>query len=300
LLARYAVADSPWSDRTAIYRLVLDDFDSENWALDWSGAYFARGPAGHPYLAVSAIPLNTTNVQLVGSPSPRASNTVIWMVRNLPISSFTNGVCLLPGDFLAAAGDLTTNGWFARTVDAKGVTTSMASVAPLWYSSIPYFDGREQMRDNLSFLLQTADLGYGTMQVSLGDPGYPHTDVSCPWDYVYSGFYHFDADGLGMFTQDEFGPFVCNNIYRNFVFTPSDVYGSSAGNLAGVLATGLYDWGGPYSIIHPNPKYAFQAPATVTNIPSLLAPAQTPWTCRYPDWSGNLYLGAPGCDRANS
>src|SRR5690606_11753941 len=92
--------------------------------------------------------------------------------------------------------------------------------------TIPFFDGREQLKQNLSFVLRAAD-----MAVPFSFTVNHWSNWGIRWgteDYAYASFYQmFDYEDAFLAEPREFRPFEDNHHYRNFVYDAAllDEYG---------------------------------------------------------------------------
>lgn len=263
--AHYSGGDSDWSegvsllDSTAVPHAVL-----------------VRGPQGGSYLAVSALPENTTSLLLsrvdtyVPAGNPHLiTNFTIW------VTNLVNGTFLLPASWTTpllpgGGGPYRYYNWYVQTVSADGHFSDATS---LWGSgrTIPYFDGRAQLKQNLIFLLRAA-----TPEVSFGysyhEPSYAPYFIGNPTNYAYAGFFEMD-DSWGMPRAEvhEFRPFDEHYRYRNFVFDLAQT-GSS-----GHLQTSLH-WESFWDLVLEYPATnQFRYPTNVVTFPTLLGASDTRW-----------------------
>ncbi len=200
----------------------------------------------------------------------------------IPVSSITNGICQLPDSQVPPYFDYVL---WVQTVRSNGIASGWEQLSALNpYGSdanTPFVDARQQLKDNLRFLLRAAsDNSPFAFSVS---PEYDVPFYAWPYDnYVYSGFY---GEGGAYFggSFNELHPIHANCFYRNFVFDQNNLNG------AGLLNTGCYggnsyNAGGfylPCLTITNFPTYYFNLAGYLTNnveIPSSqLTANQTPW-----------------------
>ena len=197
----------------------------------------------------------------------------------IPASKITNGIFQLPYSEVPA---YFAYGLSVQTIGSNGVASGWASLSasPNTLPNTTFVDARQQLKDNLRFLLRSADIGPFALSM---DGNY---SLLFAWpinNYVYSGFY---GEG-GLFSSGAFHPLLpiqANCIYRNFVFDQNNL------NEQGFLNTGcnggnwyLSDEGGywPCLTITNYPVYLFNLLGYLTNnaaIPSSqLGSSQTQW-----------------------
>ena len=244
-----------------------------------------EGTQGSNFLAVSALPPGTTAIRLIREDWVAASygDASFNVSNDIPLSSFSNGVCYIPAGLTTSPVDAYGNWqyfWSLESIGPNGGANSSPvylgnnSVSNANYGVIGiyplYADGRVQMKEDLIFQLRAAMVDF-TLGYYLGN--YDNEFVYPA--YVYSGFYQtFDSRGQPQAagTFDPFLPFENNYFYRNFVFSLSDVN-------QGFPTTGI--WGGytPYLAISNSPvTYQFQPPnVSGSTFPPLLSAADARW-----------------------
>lgn len=268
--------------------------------------YLDSGQQGQAYLTVAAVPPGTVVVkitrvdfyaELIEDDSSFDTNFTI------SISAFTNGVAALPAPWSAACPvdgySYSDYDWWIQTVDAQGnasgaarLTYGYAENASLYYNDYsmtsaqwptkPWFDGREQLKQNLIFLLRAGLTGQPFTYSENYTDGTAQQIISYPTNYAYADFYDFDYDsGVDPLANvGVFRPFGENYLYDNFVFNLSnlDGYGylSSINNsLPGPVVIGL---------VEP-PSYVFEPPTVSgTTITPILSTNDTRWL-----YSSRLY-----------
>jgi hypothetical protein len=229
-----------------------------------------QGSQGSNFLAASALQPGTTAIRLTradftaefsyGDYSFDASN-------DIPIASFTNGLFLIPPGLTTAPVDAYGNAtydWYAQTVNAQGGASSQSTylgenlatnvnygvdaVNPL------YFDGRVQLKQNLTFLLRvaTASTPFTYTPVNLTQP------VTMPTNYVYASYNRYSVSnylGYDGYTYisvalDPLAPFNDNYSFCDYVF-----------NVTNLNSEGMFS----------DNNFTFPPPAAgITNIPALL------------------------------
>ena len=243
------------------------------------------GPQGSSYLVASpsTLPPGTTAIRLT-----RVDQYAEWFYGNssfdtywdIPVSSLTNGLYLIPTSMQTAPMDSYGSVWYlwwVETVDANGTANSWANPASGYYNPSmtnwfepPYYDGRVHLKQNLIFQLRSAQVD-SPFQINEFYPSYT-VSINFPANYAYAGFYQYDNFNNGAFNA--LLPFVYNYTYRNFVFSVSDL---STGGLLNSVTNYLNTFN--FGLTEP-PPYYFQLPTTATNltpIPSLLDTNTTRW-----------------------
>jgi hypothetical protein len=203
--------------------------------------------------------------------------------------------------------------WYVQTENASGDMSGMTEAESLaWNSGIqttppPFYDGRQQMAQNASFLLRIAN-DFGSFYN--GSINYAYAGLY-DMSYIASPYCNIPPDGSVTAPLNTLRPFVENYFYHNFVFSVNDLDPTT-----GYLTTGLglsagYGPAGPLEPFEPystvtitaTPTYQFQLTGTnSTTIPAILDQSQTPWMCCYPQSETNVnwpYLDAPSNDGVN-
>jgi hypothetical protein len=324
--AIYAGGLSAWSPSVSV-----QDFENEITspvsANNILSASIIGGPVGSAYLAVSAIPADTyelqvTRVDIVATYyHADASYNATF---NIPISNPTNGFYLLTNSYMppdAYVGEYPTYiEWYAQAIETNGTSSSFVPVGSSYTSTEdsnqaswtvpPFFDGRIQMKQDLIFLLrdpnEPAPFSYDTIN---GDSEIGFTLE--PTNYAYAGIYNSGTvwNGYEMTPTDHsldvYRPFEENYIYANFVFNSENV--DSNGDMttgASAIGNGENNLGPPFEeydtlTLQVPATNQFQAPTTEgATIPSLLAASSTSWLFTYygGEWGnyGNLNFGDLG------
>jgi hypothetical protein len=229
-----------------------------------------RGPRGRSYLAISAMPPDAVTVHITGTVYDGYATTNL----DAPVGSFTNGVLELPliVDPFAGAPWLTyfDTYWSYYTVNAHGVP-SQTHPGDTLVPGFPFFDGRQQLADNLTFLLRDSRGSPFHCVADGGSWGY-----SAPLGYASASFLVGDAGsvlGWGWGGgRAEVAPFEENFFYRNVVFAPSDIGPNTlpatgvSGSINGIM------FGDSLSYVCPEPPNMLWTPPA-----SLLNPAQAQW-----------------------
>lgn len=185
----------------------------------------------------------------------------------IPASSITNGICVLPDSQLPP--------YFAynlciQTVRSNGVASGWAqpSVPGDWFftaASTPFVDARSQLKDNLRFLLRSAT-SYSPFAFQVYIDGYS-SFFTWPNNYVfadcyYSGIanYYDEFDEFPIWQFNDFRPINDNCFYRNFLFDQTQL----AAN--GFLDTGCYQATSYY--VQSNGYNHSEFSISITNLPS--------------------------------
>jgi len=247
------------------------------------------GANGATYLGITGVPANATTVRLLFIDIDAVSfydDASFNYTKDIPVSSFTNGVYPLPDSWQPTAdgyGD--DNDYvFAESVDADGNPSGAtffdgrAGTWPAPYNwNVPSYDGRMQMKQNLVFQLRAATVDNalhfqipgagGTLGAYVGEYIYPT-------NYAYAGLYQFANPTAGTFyfneSFDPFLPYKENYLFRNFAFSPANA--DNHGNLTtGVSASG----GSSDYVTLATPSFQFQI--YLTNSPALLTTDATHW-----------------------
>lgn len=211
-------------------------------------ASIIAGPAGSAYLAVTAIPAGTYALAVsridevaAGDFGDNSYNVTNYIV----VADPTNGLYQLPNvmvppdPYVQEYGYAATENWYVAAIATNGSTTGPVSVGTSYTSPQdgfesswtvpPYFDGREQLKQNLVFLLRepvTEPFGYELANANGQASG---NYFEQPANYAYAGFHDAQSVWNGYWISpgenelDVFRPFYENYIYENFVFNTNDV-----------------------------------------------------------------------------
>ena len=239
----------------------------------YATAVFIRGPQGNFYLAWSGVPTNVPTVKLVKGPWDFNGTPITSTSWTLATSSFTNGICLVPPEVLPGLATFTY--WFLETTNASGLA-EMIFVYPYAPSRIPFFDGRQQLQENLAFIFR-APTTTSPFFFQWLDFTHWYDFYSYPTNYSYSGFYEMGTRSgiqqtpIGAY---EFGPFRYNAMYRNFVCANTndiDRYGG--------LANGVSEdhYGYFVDLDYYAANYRFVPPTNLVAIPPLLTTNDARW-----------------------
>jgi hypothetical protein len=269
------------------------------------------GPSGGNVLAVANIPENAAKVRVfmfyTGAYVANNQENTFTIVTNvdIPVSNFTNGIAPAYSSWfnLAVMPSDPYYVWhyfYLQSVDTNGNVSGASPLTENWGPD-NFYDGREQLKQNLTFQFRVADTisPFGFISFT----NYPYigysgttTRVSNPMAYAYAAFYddhNYNAmygTVLDVPTFDIYRPFADNVLYRNFVYTPSDV--DANGNMTtGVQLNNFLDDGTNLDLSQL-PTYS---PTTNTVSAPLLGSAE--YLCNYSaGMVGDDYVHDYGCD----
>lgn len=267
-----------------------------------------------------AVPLQQTTVAAAIMPGPSGLNTVVTMgvpasaalVRlvfidenavshnddsdnyngDIPVSSITNNMYLLPTAWVPPANDSygsANYAIFAESVDSSGNSSAPTPVTSTNWVSATFYDGREQLKENLVFQLRAAPVeksfsfyfapdndiygseptywyNYPTNYACAGL--YPYTGPEYVTNEVYSGGAGIGYGGNygGM---DIFQPFGENCLFRNFVFSYADL------DQYAYFTTGVgWDISGQFELQNP---ITYEYSTNDTHLPDLLSANASRW-----------------------
>ena len=260
------------------------------------------GPQNLAYLVVPSLPAGAGTIRITRNDLNAESlgNYSLDTNFDFPATSITNGFFQIPA--ACVEGPVNSYGvayhaWSAQILDTNKYALSQAvdlgigskssgQGEPDWLVQ-PYFDGRVQLKQNLIFQFRDAsryvpfDIVTYTEDI-YGNPS-SQTYSFNPEDYVYSSFYDVNNyNGLYGSAGDyaalnAFRPFQDNYLYRNFVYTTTNV------DADGFLTTGV-QIPSPADDIGTN--VALQLPPTYLSLTNASAPVlatnQTRWLGMYP------------------
>ena len=286
LCAQYPGGASAWSSAT-----LLDS----SMAVD---GQIIRGPDGNYYVAVPALPAGVSAIRVSRHNAFETLTSI-----DIPVANFTNGIALIAPDWVASLGPegWPLTDWTMQTVNANGVP-SAPSCFTGQAKGIPFFNGTEQLQQNLTFGLRAADFSqYLRYQITSetyltdNDDSAPAFPSSCqslktqvllfftnspPSQYAFASYYHLGSS-LWAF-PDEFLPFSQNHTLRTFVFATNNVdLGSSA--IAGISGWQLDPNTAVDTAVLTTPLLnQFVPPTNLVSIPAILSLADSQYTCSSP------------------
>ena len=218
------------------------------------------GAGGSTALLVTHIPSDASSLRLVRTDN---SGTYSTTATNIPVSAFTNGAFTIPTNIVFTAQYGST--FQIQVVRPDG---SKSSAVNAGQPEALFYDGRTQMEQNVSFLLQAASLTNSFAYVL--DGASTDYQVNEPTNYTYASYYDVSSgsgSGLGDVSERDWThPFDENYRYRNFLYINTTNLDSS-----GFLNTGCsVDEDGNYSL-QVNPVFQLIIPTNSTTIPALAA-----------------------------
>lgn len=237
------------------------------------------GTSGENLTLTSPIPPGTSGFQLIQSYFDHNNLTYAQNFYNVPISDLNGNAATLPASwFQLATSDSVNEYWYVQSINTNGNVSSPSladseSENNNLQSSPPLLDGRQQLAQNLSFLLRGANtqfpLGY-----SIVGGWYSYAD------YAFSGLYDetptYAGESIGPYL-DKFEPFEENYLYKNFVYSTTNV------NQSGFLTTGLAEDTGGGDYLDPPLAYTFQPETTNDVINAVLDPTESQFITFYPE-----------------
>jgi len=297
VMANYANGNrSSWSTSVALQQQTLS-------------ALIIPGTNGTSYLAISGSTANASIIRLVFTDGFAMQNgdTSFNYTKDVPVSSFTNGLAMLPSGWEPPLTDSYGYAGYnvgAETVDASGNPGGISLVSPYdeaYYdiygnylggdgNSAPewghtFYDGRVQLKQNLTFLLRAATISQAFSLL----PTNFDSAFSLQTNYAYSSFnmvgssYRNGIDDESV--ENVLAPFELNYFFRNFT------YDASALNTFGYVTNGFSYSYNDWYLLNP-PAYQFQAPlGGATNFSALLGTNQTRWLA-----AGSYIISQSGAD----
>jgi Alpha/beta hydrolase of unknown function (DUF900) len=262
-------------------------------------------PDGGNLLAVANIPTNAANIRVfiyyAGEYPGYSGPFTIETNVDIPVAAFTNGFCPAYSNWLnlavIPANEYVNHSLYLQSVDTNGNVSGGNPLTENWGPD-NFYDGREQLKQNLTFQFRIADTTSPFTFISVTNPNsYTITEiaeVSNPMGCIYASFYD-ENNANGIYGTSDFGatantavlniyrPFEDNVLYRNFVSTPADV------DTNGVMTTGVTTEGLVYGDSSSEIQILdLQLPPTylpTTNVVGavpLLGPSTTQWLCTFP------------------
>jgi hypothetical protein len=202
------------------------------------------GPSGGNLLAVANIPSNAATIRVfmfyIGFEQDNSENFTVETNVDIPVGNFINGFAPAYSSWLNLPTfppnvNVFRNYFYLQSVDTNGNVSGGSPLTQDWGPD-NFYDGREQLKQNLTFQFRVADtvspFGFDiwTNYGNAYSPGfYQVAQLSTPTNYAYASFYDVDNyNGMYGITTDlptlnTYRPFEDNVLYRDFVYTPSDV-----------------------------------------------------------------------------
>ena len=289
--AHYTNGDSAWTSPAALQQTFNNIFSTTTSSIS---AQMVGGQQGKVYLLANALPTGTTALRITRldwNADTMYGDYSLNISNDIPVSALSNGVCELPASLTSAPIDsygISYYEWCVQTLDTNNIPS-----APM-YLGIgvpPFYDGRQQMVQNLDFLLRAptvAPFNYFVLSTNYA------SEVDYPSNYVYAGLYQpYDPQGYeDEGVLDAYRPFEENYIFHNYVLNESDL------GTNGELTTGAEDLGYdepylPYDlapgsdifapVLQYPVVYSFQTPTNSNPIAAILDPAsQAKYTYSFP------------------
>jgi hypothetical protein len=223
-------------------------------------------PQGAGYLSVQNLPAGASSLDV----------SLYDLDNNAPVTSFamkvtTNGLYALPSIKVSEVD----YSWYAQATNANNGLSAGSFVASTEVEgeenglAESWFDGRQQLKQNLRFFLRAALRNY-PFQFYYPDTGFNYPDVPATAN-------NYTVSGWGI-APTEYDPFLLNVLLENFVFNPAIV--NDAGGLSSVQG-GFSDVYNPLSTLFQlnDPlAYTYTPPSALTGtIPPVLATNSTRW-----------------------
>jgi hypothetical protein len=301
--ANYAGGDSVWSAAVPL--------EASNFAARIGG-----GAQGTAILVVSAMPPNTTEIQLTELNETPLSDGYSGVVTNIAIaiSQFINNYCALPDVQTTASGFCE---WVAQAVGSNGRVSASCVVSDSPFEDslyspetnwivAPFYDERAELKQNLIFQLRAATVNMplsfaigSSPFYGIGSFGAFYGQCDYPTNYAYAGFFQFANSSLksmnlyGAF--DVYLPFEENYLFRNLVFSAADV------DANGVFTNATSSSSESPIVLNNSPKYQFQTEANGTVFPDVLTTNNMAWLFydayeggNPVDWDGLISLEGDG------
>ncbi|HVM46917.1 MAG TPA: LamG-like jellyroll fold domain-containing protein [Candidatus Acidoferrum sp.] len=259
----------------AHYQQGVDSNPVESMPLPLTGGlevYTLAGPMGTTLMRATHVPAGASGLCLAMLDSNGSGGYYVVTNYTFPISLFTNAFFTLPSAW-------TVPGPYGSAYRAQAVWPdgSLGGSVPAGYPVPAFYDGRQQLAQNLAFVLRAADVAG---PFSFQSAGYLNNNgpVTSPSTYAYAGLAGGSSTGSSLTgapsDASTYGfnptlPFEDNCLYCNFVFNTTNMFG-------GWLATGVWwdDVNG--DLVPANLLYSFQMPTNGV-FPSYLSPAATTW-----------------------
>ncbi|HEV2692653.1 MAG TPA: alpha/beta hydrolase [Verrucomicrobiae bacterium] len=262
-----------------------------------------RGALGNLYLIVSALPPNVTAIKVYRSPNSNyylgqeiygAKSRYLQPYEQIPdeldggyfeisSSGITNGIYPIPTNQASPFGSY--HFWVQGEL-ANGTNTEWSGGAIYDWTVCngPFIDARQQIKDNLRFLLRAAATNNPFMFLAYDPPSYSFS--AWPTNYVYSGCFYQTAGFGGEFNTsfDPTQPIVVNYELRNFCYDPNYINPSTGAFTTGAYQGDIYldAYDSDTMFITSNPAILFDVGTLLGSytpvVPaSVLNPAQSQW-----------------------
>ena len=250
----YAATNGPWDTSVSLCSSTVN-----------VKGYIFRGSQGKSYLLLPAIPTNTVTIRI--TPSSLGSFDV-------PISSITNGVLAIPDAW--TPGFPAADQYLVQAIDSLGQISRVINVG--YGITTPFFDGREQLKDNLAFMVRAAGANSNFWFLTRPYSGSLGLYGSTK-DYAYVDYYNSPLGGTYAHPW-EYRPFYLNYALSNFVYNRSNICDhwiadcEFAQLMTGVQFPVFYQ---PSFILNIPAQYEFPGFSSTNTIPSILSSNNTRW-----------------------
>ena len=245
------------------------------------------GGSGQTYLAVNN--LADAVILRVGIRDSDGYHTISVTNFDVPVSSFTNGLAIAPAGFAEATNNAQT---YAQWITSSGVKSAWNVAGGVW-PAFYFYDARQQLRENLRFLLRSATVTqpfsyfsdmtidgnvYALSPGNMWDADFFFARPPSSAEYEYSGLhiYNYYFDDVD---YQKVRPVQDNFLWRNYTFNAADV------------SKGTFQTGAGYSLAASlrtlqNPKYYYSGDGTEVPLPVALESTNFTWSLAF----GSYYL----------
>jgi hypothetical protein len=278
--AHFALVDSPQSSPAPVYQYYEPYAENFNPPFGW----IMPGQQSHAYLVMPPARFSGGTGNLIRYYYDFADGLTLITNWVFSLDTLTNGPCQIPDYMIVnnSAGHF----WYLEMTNSAGTHVSTVTVQqPSGMGGYWFYDGREQLSENLSFWLR-ASPNYAPFTFRERQYGFN----AYPSDYVYSDFHalyeYFDPYTV---SSDCFLPFNVNYLFRNFVFDPAHVDSLGEPTLGWTVMSDGAFWIGDGSTF----TFSFISTNALVNIPSMLSTNQL--STAQPEWiyAVDLFVG-PG------
>ena len=281
--AHFALVNSPQSSPAPIYQYYDPYRDNFNPPFGW----IMPGQDSHAYLVMPPPRFRGGSGNLIRYYRDFSAGSTFITNWFFSLDTLTNGPCQIP-DYMIVNNFAD---WYLEMTNSVGTHISTVAVQePDGMGGYWFYDGREELNENLSFLLR-ASPNYAPFTFFRYQYGFD----AYPADYVYSDF-HALSEYLYPLAADSdcFLPFNVNYLFRNLVFDPSYVDSS------GQLTLGWTIWGDGALWIGDSSTFTFSFSQTnaLVSIPSMLSTNQ--FSTAQPEWIYTVGPDAIGVETTSS
>jgi len=288
--AHFALVDSDWGSPAPVYQYYDAYRDNFNPPFGW----IMPGQQNHAYLVMPPAHFRAGTGNLIRYYYDFAHGLTLITNWVFSLDTLTNGPCQIP-DYMIV-DRFGGNDWYLEMTNSAGTHVSTVTVQrPNDMGGYWFYDGREELSENLSFLLRASPnfSPFAFYEAQYGFDAYPP-------DYVYSDF-HPLYENIGPFVAgvDCFLPFNINYLFRNLVFDPLHVDSFGEPTLGwnfaddGAGSFGAF-WIGDGSTF----TFSFSQTNALVSIPSMLSTNQL--STAQPEWFYTIYPDAIGVETTSS